>query len=64
MNTQTNIGAWASLTLVNAGLAQSKARSGWNWWVPSLFLGPVATFLIVVWEPVTKPAQAVHAPQE
>jgi hypothetical protein len=65
MNPQTNIGAWwASLTLVNAGLAQCKGRSGWNWWVLSLFLGPVATFLIVVWEPVAKPSPAVQAPQD
>ena len=62
MSTQTDVGAWwASLTLVNAGLAQSKGRSGWTWWVLSLFLGPVATFLIVVWAPVTKPAPAVPA---
>ncbi|MGV8977208.1 MAG: hypothetical protein ACOH17_04120 [Cellulomonas sp.] len=40
------------LALVNAGLAQTKGRSRWNWFLLSLLLGPVATFLIVVWEPV------------
>ncbi|MEY9861678.1 hypothetical protein ABH935_007321 [Catenulispora sp. GAS73] len=40
---------WFTLSMVNAGLAQGKGRSGWNWFVLSLFLGPVATFLIVVW---------------
>jgi hypothetical protein len=40
---------WGTLSLINAGLAQGKNRSGLNWWVLSLFLGPVATFLIVVW---------------
>jgi hypothetical protein len=39
---------WGTLTLINAGLAQSKGRSGLAWWLISLFLGPIATFLIVV----------------
>lgn len=39
---------WGTLSLINAGLAQSKGRSGLNWWLVSLFLGPLATFLIVV----------------
>jgi len=43
---------WGSLSLINAGLAQSKGRSGLLWWVASLFFGPVATFLIVVLDPV------------
>ncbi len=38
---------WGTLTLINAGLAQSKGRSGLLWWLISLFLGPIATFLIV-----------------
>ena len=38
---------WGTLTLINAGLAQSKGRSGLLWWFISLFLGPIATFLIV-----------------
>ena len=41
---------WFTLALVNAGLAQGKNRSGWNWFVVSLFLGPFATFMIVVVE--------------
>ena len=39
---------WGTLSLINAGLAQAKGRSGLLWWLLSLFLGPVATFLIVV----------------
>jgi hypothetical protein len=38
---------WGTLSLINAGLAQSKNRSGLLWWVASLFFGPIATFLIV-----------------
>ena len=43
---------WGTLSLINAGLAQSKGRSGLLWWLASLFFGPVATFLIVVCPPV------------
>jgi hypothetical protein len=39
---------WGTLLLVNAGLAQGKGRSGLNWGALSLFLGPLATFLLVV----------------
>jgi hypothetical protein len=39
---------WGTLSLINAGLAQSKGRSGLAWWLLSLLLGPLATFLIVV----------------
>jgi hypothetical protein len=39
---------WGTLSLVNAGLAQAKGRSGWRWWVVSLLIGPLATLLIVV----------------
>jgi hypothetical protein len=38
---------WGALSLVNAGLAQSKNRSGFVWWVISLLLGPIATFILV-----------------
>ncbi len=45
--TQFAVG-WGTLSLINAGLAQAKGRSGLAWWLLSLLLGPVATFLIVV----------------
>ena len=44
---------WGTLSLINAGLAQSKGRSGLNWWLLSLLLGPLATLLIVVMDPLT-----------
>jgi hypothetical protein len=43
---------WFTLALINAGLAQGKGRSGLAWWAVSLLLGPVATFLVVVLDPV------------
>lgn len=39
---------WGTLSLINAGLAQAKGRSGLLWWLLSLFIGPLATLLIVV----------------
>ncbi len=43
---------WFTLSLINAGLAQTKGRNGVNWWLASLFFGPICTFLIVVLDPV------------
>lgn len=39
---------WGTLALINAGLAQSKNRSGLVWFVVSLLLGPVATLVVVI----------------
>lgn len=49
MEGQYGVG-WGTLALINAGLAQSKNRSGMNWFLISLFLGPFATFLLVIFE--------------
>lgn len=46
---------WFTLSLINAGLAQAKGRSGLSWWFISLFLGPLATFLVVALDPIKKP---------
>lgn len=46
---------WGTLSLINAGLAQSKGRSGFLWWIASLLIGPIATFLIVVLPPISLP---------
>ncbi len=39
---------WGTLALINAGLAQSKARSGLGWFLGSLLLGPLATLFLVL----------------
>ncbi len=39
---------WGTLSLINAGLAQGKGRSGLAWCLISLLLEPIATFLIVL----------------
>ncbi len=48
---------WGTLSLINAGLAQSKNRSGLAWWFISLILGPIATLLIVVLDRVNPAIQ-------
>lgn len=51
---------WGTLALINAGLAQTKNRSGLGWFLLSLLLGPIATLLVVLaprlpYHPVTRP---------
>ncbi len=41
------LAGWGSLALINAGLAQGKNRSGLAWFLLSLLLGPIATFVLV-----------------
>ena len=41
---------WGTLALINAGLAQGKNRSGLNWFLLSLLLGPIATLVLVLCE--------------
>lgn len=43
-----------TLCLINAGLAQSKNRSGLIWFLLSWILGPIATFLIVYLSPAPR----------
>ncbi|MFC4024609.1 hypothetical protein ACFOUV_12465 [Oceanobacillus longus] len=38
---------WGSLALINAGLAQGKNRTGFNWFILSLFIGPIATLILL-----------------
>jgi hypothetical protein len=39
---------WGTLALINAALAQGKNRSGLLWFLLSLFLGPLATLVLVL----------------
>ncbi|WP_273716807.1 hypothetical protein [Alkalihalobacillus pseudalcaliphilus] len=41
---------WGTLALINAGIAQGKNRTGLNWFLLSLFLGPLATFILLIVE--------------
>lgn len=52
---------WFTVALINAGLAEQKNRSRWNWFLVSLLLGPIATLLIVVWRaPEPVPPSMTH----
>ncbi len=39
---------WGTLALINAAIAQTKNRSGLNWFLLTLLLGPIATFILVL----------------
>ena len=41
---------WGTLALINAGLAEVKGRSRLAWFLGSLFVGPIATLLLVLSE--------------
>ena len=45
---------WGTLALINAGLAQSKNRPGFAWFLISLLIGPFATLTIVLLNKVDK----------
>jgi hypothetical protein len=46
MDNQYFVG-WGTLALINAGLAQGKNRTGRNWFLLSLLLGPLATLILL-----------------
>lgn len=46
MDNQYFVG-WGTLALINAGLAQGKNRTGLNWFLLSLLLGPFATLILL-----------------
>ncbi len=54
MGSQDYAVGWGTLCLINAGLAQSKGRSGGAWFLISVLAGPLATLLIVVLSPISK----------
>ncbi|MFJ3388583.1 MULTISPECIES: hypothetical protein [unclassified Lysinibacillus] len=46
MDNQYVVG-WGTLALINAALAQGKNRTGFNWFLLSLVLGPLATLILL-----------------
>ena len=38
---------WATLSLVTAGIAQGKNRTGFGWWILSLIIGPLALLILL-----------------
>jgi hypothetical protein len=50
---------WGTLALLNAGLAQVKGHSRLVWFLLSLVLGPIATFVLVVFTDIKSPGAGV-----
>ena len=42
---------WVTLSLLGAGIAQGKNRSGLNWFLATALLGPLSIFLLVAIAP-------------
>ncbi|MGN7966702.1 MULTISPECIES: hypothetical protein [Microbacterium] len=49
---------WTSVALLAGGYARTRNRSAWTWFLLTLFFGPIAAFLLVVWEPVPQKRSA------
>jgi len=43
---------WGTLALINANIAQTKGRRGLSWFLVSLIVGPIATFMLLFIEPM------------
>jgi hypothetical protein len=43
---------WLSVAILAGGLAHTRNRSPWVWFLLTAFLGPIAAFLLVVWPPL------------
>lgn len=42
---------WFTVAILAGGYARTRNRSAWTWFVLTLFLGPLAAYLVVVWPP-------------
>lgn len=49
---------WTSVALLAGGYARTRNRSAWTWFLLTLFFGPIAAFLLVVWEPAPQKPSA------
>jgi hypothetical protein len=48
---------WLTVAILAGGFARTRNRSAWTWFLLTLFFGPIAAFLLVVW-PAREPAAA------
>ena len=63
--TLTSLVSAMSLTvaILAAGFARTRNRSPWVWFLATMFLGPIAAFLLVVWPDLPDPVAAELTPQ-
>ncbi|WP_311243031.1 hypothetical protein [Microbacterium sp. WCS2018Hpa-23] len=47
---------WLTVALLAGGFARTRNRSALAWFVLTVFLGPIAAFLLVVWPPAEIPS--------
>jgi len=40
---------WLTVAILAGGYARMRNRSAWTWFLLTLFLGPLAAFLLVTW---------------
>ncbi len=40
---------WLTVAILAGGFARTRNRSAWAWFLLTVFLGPIAAFLLVVW---------------
>lgn len=48
---------WLTVAILAGGYARARNRSAWTWFLLTLFLGPLAAFLLVTW-----PAREARTP--
>jgi len=46
---------WLTVAILAGGYARTRNRSAWTWFLLTLFLGPLAAFLLVTW-PAREPS--------
>ena len=54
---------WLTVAILAAGFARTRNRSPWVWFLLTMFLGPIAAFLLVVWPALPEPVAAELTPQ-
>ena len=42
---------WLTAAILAGGYARTRNRSAWTWFLLTVFLGPIAAFLLVAWPP-------------
>ena len=60
MNTDSSVtgpvaALWLTVAILAGGYARTRNRSAWNWFILTMFLGPIAAFLLVTWPPLPNP---------
>jgi len=53
---------WGTLSLIGAGIAQGKNRSGLAWFLVTLLLGPLSIFLLVALAPKLPDREVITVP--